>query len=476
MLPSRLCEDLCSLNPDVDRCAFSAIWELTPDGEILDEWFGRTVIRSCWKGSYPFAQKVINGEEAPMSGCDITNVYSAADCEQVIKDLWSIAKTRRQRRVDGGALTALSQVKLMFDLDENRQPTGRFGNYMTSEANHLVEEFMLMANQQVAAFIATQFPQIAVLRNHEEPLQHGLEEVALFCEKNGIPMDTSSSKALEDSLNAGGIEDFHPHARRILSHMLTKPMQQANYFCTGDQPEDNWGHFALAMARYTHFTSPIRRYPDLMVHRLLHQAINLAAAQSPADRVRAQLLATCQAAAIRDADKYCDEPESERALAAIQTNMDKRQEALSGACVNCNAKKTNARKASEASTYVFLAVTLRTCPLEVEGVVLALGASYLNIIAVGFDIEAKCYLDDCALLESHTFDDKSKSLALKWKACATRPEPGAAPEDGPMEVEVKQLSVVKVLLYTKENVVPLQIAMRLVPSQPREDGREEFEV
>ena len=166
MLPSRLCEDLCSLNPDVDRCAFSAIWELTPDGDILDEWFGRTVIRSCWKGAYPFAQKVINGEEAPMSGCDITNGYTATDCEQVIKDLWSIAKTRRQKRVDGGALTALSQVKLMFDLDENRQPTGRFGNYTTSEANWLVEEYMLMANQQVLLNCCLTLSQRTVLLAH----------------------------------------------------------------------------------------------------------------------------------------------------------------------------------------------------------------------------------------------------------------------------------------------------------------------
>jgi hypothetical protein len=266
---------------------------------------------------------------------------------------------------------------------------------------------------------------------------------------------------------SGGIECFHPHARRVLTHMLTKPMQQANYFCTGDQPEDNWGHYALSMPRYTHFTSPIRRYPDLMVHRLLQQAINLAAASSPAEQVRAQLLATCQAAALRDVDKWAETPESEEATGAIQKYMNKRQADLSDKCVNCNLKKSNAKKASDASTYVFLAVTLRACPLEVDGVVMAVGASYLNIIAVGFDIEAKCYLDDCALLESHIWDDKAKTLALKWKDCAVRPEPAAAGEGAAsLDVEVKQLSVVKVLLYTKENVVPLQIAMRLVPSLP----------
>eukprot|EP00658_Telonema_sp_P-2_P048691 TRINITY_DN37024_c0_g2_i1.p1 TRINITY_DN37024_c0_g2~~TRINITY_DN37024_c0_g2_i1.p1 ORF type:complete len:769 (-),score=165.92 TRINITY_DN37024_c0_g2_i1:138-2444(-) len=468
MLPARLCEDLCSLNPDVDRCAFSVIWELDPAGQVLDEWFGRTLIRSCWKGAYPLAQSVIDGQDPdPLSGCTITNGYTHTDCQQVIRNLWQIASTRRRDRVKAGALTALSQVKLCFELNQDGYPEG-FGNYVTSSANHLVEEFMLLANQRVASYIARQFPQIALLRNHGAPLEHGLEEVAKFCGLHGIPMDTSSSKTLEESLSEQ-INQFHPHARRVLTHMLTKPMQQANYFCTGDMEPDEWGHYALAIDRYTHFTSPIRRYPDLVVHRLLQQAINLErAAGDPSAELTARLMATCQPSAARMVERWRQEPQSQEALKALGDLTDARQCDLSKVCLDCNERKASARKAQEGSTYVFLAVLLQSEPIVAEAVVLNVGDKYLNVIAVGFDLESKCFLEDSeALMDKKEWDGESKTLVVTWKSAGFRPSSDqAAVAEGGVTVEIRQLSVVKVLLYTKEKQVPLAIAMRLLPSQP----------
>lgn len=276
-------------------------------------------------------------------------------------------------------------------------------------------------------------------------------------------MDLSSSKALEDSLT-GDLEQYHPHARRVLTHMLTKPMQQANYFCTGSLPQESWGHFALSMDRYTHFTSPIRRYPDLVVHRLLQQAINLADASTPQARLQAQLLATCQASALSAFEQFDQDPETEGAQQAVEDLTDLRQQELTQVCEHCNDKKQKARKAQEASSYVFLAVTLRAHPIEAEAVVLGLGDRFLTLIAVGFDIEAKCYLEESPLIDTRVFDEASKTLTLSWKPGAVRPSErdAAAPAEAQLQ-ELRPLSIVRVLLYTKENQVPLAIAMRLLP-------------
>ena len=288
MLPRLLCEELCSLNPGVDRLAFSIVWNISPAGEIIDQWIGRTMIKSCAKLTYAHAQDMIDGVFADVEGKEVREGMSKSDTgipqirgshswSEVVADvqaLHEIAKRRRDSRIQGGALK-LNNSKIMFLLDEDGTPYDST-MYKTKDSNFVVEEFMLLANMTVARVISNAFPESALLRRHPEPNMRKLKEFEDFCEKNEFDLDTSSSGALRLSLEK--MEDrvkHDPVLFDILMLFATKPMQLAKYFCTGElkDKEEEWGHYALACPLYTHFTSPIRRYPDVLVHRMLAAAL-----------------------------------------------------------------------------------------------------------------------------------------------------------------------------------------------------------
>jgi len=175
----------------------------------------------------------------------------------------------RAKRFSAGAL-ALKRAKLNIRvIDEKPVFTGL---YPIRDSNRLVEEFMLFANRSVAEKISSHFPEVALLRGHAPPKDETLAEISRVAEEFGHEIDASSSRSLHDSFQK--IAQSHPEASQVFQNLAIRSMNSAEYFCTGDRPDPKeWAHYALAMDHYTHFTSPIRRYADVIVHRLLGLAI-----------------------------------------------------------------------------------------------------------------------------------------------------------------------------------------------------------
>lgn len=275
MLPRTLCEHLCSLNPGEDRLSFSVEWTMNSNGDIVDTWFGRSVICSAVKLAYEHAQNMIDRpkdyqweeDELPL----INQPWTAQDISEKVNILQMLAVKLRQKRVDQGALR-LDQPKICFSLDkETGLPLG-YKMYEHRQSNRLIEEFMLLANISVAKKIYDSFPLLAVLRCHPEPKAAVMERSVGFLKRLEIDIDTTSSLTIQQSLNnykPANEEDLEKIGRwQVLMNVMSKPMQNALYFCSGVQPDiSKYHHYALSVPLYTHFTSPIRRYPDILVHR-----------------------------------------------------------------------------------------------------------------------------------------------------------------------------------------------------------------
>ena len=275
MLPGVLSENLCSLNPKVDRLAFSVLWDLDEQGNIVgNEWIGRTIVRSCVKLSYLDAQKAIDAQLAGDLSPAIEHLrsldpeQSAEGIADDILNLNMMAQRMRERRFAGGALR-LSRLRLHFDLGADGYPTSAHPYYI-KESNQLIEEFMLLANMSVAKFIYDAFPQNALLRSHPEPKDDMLESFGYLMKALNIPFDTTSSGSLYESLMK--LEDWQ---HRPVEELVTKAMNAAIYLSTGtiSDVKELW-HYALNVPYYTHFTSPIRRYPDIVVHRQIQLALD----------------------------------------------------------------------------------------------------------------------------------------------------------------------------------------------------------
>ncbi|KAJ3015748.1 hypothetical protein HKX48_004403 [Thoreauomyces humboldtii] len=265
MLPRSLCENLCSLNPGVERLAFSVTWKFDKRARVIGQpWFGRSIIRSCAKLSYDHAQRLIEGKDwEGLPKVEITGNVTEDDIKEDTKRLYEFSRMMRDRRFEDGALS-MQNVKLWFGIDDFGNPS-RMGVYQIKDSNKLIEEYMLMANMAVAQKIAARFPEGAMLRNHAPPKEKGMTEFVEFAAKLGYVIDDTSSSTLQTSFES--ITDLHK--RSVLRQLCIKPMMRARYFCTGELGIDEWSHFALNVPLYTHFTSPIRRYCDLMVHRML---------------------------------------------------------------------------------------------------------------------------------------------------------------------------------------------------------------
>ncbi|KAF9185180.1 hypothetical protein BGZ50_003238, partial [Haplosporangium sp. Z 11] len=265
MLPNILCEDLCSLTANVDRLTFSVFWRMSEDGQILDTSFAKSVVRSCAQLSYDDAQRVIT------TGALDANVqvfgHSRSVVEENIKTFFKLSLILRQKRFDSGALS-INAIKLAFETDDLLNPVD-VSVYELKESNRLIEEFMLLANMSVAKQIFDFFPEQALLRRHEEPLERRMADFIQHMNKIGIELDASSAGALQASMDA--IQD--PDVRKVVRLLAIKPMHRAKYFCSGVLPAAKYHHYALNAPLYTHFTSPIRRYADIIVHRLLEASL-----------------------------------------------------------------------------------------------------------------------------------------------------------------------------------------------------------
>ena len=254
MLPEKLSNYLCSLRPDEEKLCFSAVFEMDADLNITNEWLGRTVIRSDRRFTYEEAQRIIETGEG--------------DFREEVLTLNMLAQKMRAERFRNGAIT-FGREEAKFTLDEQGKPTGVYFK-VQKEANQLIEEFMLLANRRVAEFCAHRrnekgrtVPRTMVFRVHDSPSEEKLDRFRQFILRFGHVFKATKGRAVAKELNKLFAKIKGSTEENAVSTMAVRSMAKAFY------TTDNIGHYGLAFPYYTHFTSPIRRYPDMMVHRLL---------------------------------------------------------------------------------------------------------------------------------------------------------------------------------------------------------------
>ena len=257
MVPELLSSNLCSLRDDGDRLAFSCIWKLDANANILETKFCKSVIQSKASMTYAQAQMLIDDP----SKTDNLTIG--------LRELNKLAKILKANRIKNGALS-LASTEVRFHVDSETHDPIDLQTKELRETNSMVEEFMLLANCSVAKHIQTEFPECAVLRRHPEPPLSNFDSLVNAAKTKNIDLKVSSSLELANSLDQ--VENSHPYISTLLRILATRSMMQAVYFCSG--LETDFKHYGLAAPIYTHFTSPIRRYSDIMVHRLLAASID----------------------------------------------------------------------------------------------------------------------------------------------------------------------------------------------------------
>ncbi|MFT3884459.1 MAG: ribonuclease R [Flavobacteriales bacterium] len=253
MLPERLSNDLCSLNADTDKLSFSAIFELDDNARIKGEWFGRTVMRSQRRFAYAEAQAIIDGGEG--------------DFKAEVLLLHKLAQVLRKDRMKNGALE-VGGNEVKFKLDDKGRPLSVYEKVM-GPANWLIEEFMLLANKRVATYVSdlkrkhhgTAYP--FVYRIHDQPDPEKVSQLRTLVKSFGHSLDVGKGEQLPHAINRLLATIKGKEEENIIKQVTIRSMAKAIY------STDNIGHYGLAFEHYTHFTSPIRRYPDLLVHRAM---------------------------------------------------------------------------------------------------------------------------------------------------------------------------------------------------------------
>ncbi|EIW68380.1 hypothetical protein TREMEDRAFT_32205 [Tremella mesenterica DSM 1558] len=371
MLPPQLSEGLCSLRPGEERLAFSAMFIVSKDGVVLDKSFGRSVInRSCAQLSYSDVQNVITGSLLPP---DKIVAHSTSAVEDDIRALYVLSAKLRDRRLDNGAMLA-KKIKLSFTLDEEGRPIDCRSQKKT-DSNMLVEEFMLLANTSIAQVIASGLPEQALLRRHEPPIERRLAGFVKRAEKLGYTFDPASAGTLQKSFEAVEDED----AAVCLELLKRKSMQQARYFCTGMLDIAKYWHWALNIPLYTHFTSPIRRYADVLVHRMLDACLTT----NPTD---------------------------------VKFHMDR--DAVAKCAQQCNMKRQNAKLAEDQSIHLYLCMLIHDLtekygPVVREARVLGVLDAAFDVFIPEFGVEKRVHVDKMPL-ENTLFDEGRDVLSLYW--------------------------------------------------------------
>eukprot|EP01105_Mastigella_eilhardi_P024634 TRINITY_DN6464_c0_g1_i1.p1 TRINITY_DN6464_c0_g1~~TRINITY_DN6464_c0_g1_i1.p1 ORF type:complete len:1328 (-),score=329.80 TRINITY_DN6464_c0_g1_i1:2143-6081(-) len=407
MLPLLLSDQLCSIMSGVDRLAVSAIWKLSPQGDVLSEWFGRTVIHSCSKMSYDVAQAIlegrITGDDGWGAGKCVDALFvtpelgpfapatSVRDLVADVKNMYSIAAHLRKSREKLGSMF-LDTCKLWFKLREDGTPVS-CQPYVCMESNNLVEEYMLLANQRIALRIASYFPEIALLRCHPPPDEAKVKRLSDLLETHELgSLDCGSSQSLMRSLQActqrcGARSQALADTVKLLA---VRTMKAARYFCSGTVPVDEWHHFSLNCEFYTHFTSPIRRYADVVVHRLLLSSVAMEAAEL-------DLLSV-----------------GDNAPSGQPTSAE-----LTAICSICNNQKKVAKLVQDATIKAYLCLLYANpppgTPTMADAVVLGLGArGFLTVFVPLLGIEAKIFLREETGVRRFSWDKRAACLTVHW--------------------------------------------------------------
>jgi len=263
MLPEVLSNFACSLRPNEEKYTFSAVFEISPTSQVINQWFGRTVIYSDQRFAYEEAQYIIETKDntIPVDISITGESYVVSDeiVEATLK-LDELAKILRKKRMANGAIS-FDKVEVKFNLDAEGEPEGVYFK-VSKDANHLIEEFMLLANRKVAEYIGKQ-KKTFVYRIHDEPNEDKLIAMQTVIAKFGYKIDFRNKGDISKSLNALMEEVNGKKEQNLIDTLAIRSMSKAKY------STENIGHYGLAFDYYSHFTSPIRRYPDVMVHRLL---------------------------------------------------------------------------------------------------------------------------------------------------------------------------------------------------------------
>ena len=362
MLPPLLGTDLCSLQPYVERYAFSVIWELSPKADIVSADFCKSVIRSREKFAYEEAQKRIDDRK------------QNDELTQSMRILLDISKKLHKKRIEAGALSLSSpEVRVHAEADSETSDPMDIETKQMLDTNSLVEEMMLLANTSVAKKIQQSFPQTALLRRHPAPPKNYFEELQKQLKVClGMELKIESSKVLANSLDRC-TDSKDPFLNTLIRIVATRCMTPAAYFCSGNVAEPEYRHYGIATEIYTHFTSPIRRYADLMAHRQLAAAINY---EAP------------------DASTY---------------SKDK----VEKICDNINKRHRNAQYAGRASIEYYVGQALKGRVLEEDAYILKTFSNGIAVFVPRFGIEGQIKLRDMADPEPEaTLDADNYTLTL----------------------------------------------------------------
>ncbi|WP_066223027.1 ribonuclease R [Formosa haliotis] len=278
MLPEILSNNACSLRPNEEKYTFSAVFELNNKSQVINQWFGRTVTYSDARFAYEEAQAIIENnaggdkseintlipQEVSLSGSAYNTTPEIA---QAVLKLDELAKIMRSKRMRSGAIS-FDKVEVKFELDKDSNPVGVF--FKTSkDANKLIEEFMLLANKKVAEFVGKMKPEKTfIYRVHDEPDESKLYALQNIVSKFGYKLNFKDRKTTSASLNSLLTDVVGKKEQNLVDTLAIRTMSKAEY------TTDNIGHYGLAFDYYSHFTSPIRRYPDVMAHRLLQMYLD----------------------------------------------------------------------------------------------------------------------------------------------------------------------------------------------------------
>ncbi|KAJ9110263.1 hypothetical protein QFC19_001666 [Naganishia cerealis] len=335
-------------------------------------YFGRYLSMSCVKLAYDDAQRVIEGNVIG-DAKTVSQPHSVSAVEKDILLLHDLAKKLRARRFENGALK-IDNVKLSFALDEDGRPID-CGAYVQREANALIEEFMLLGNMAAAQTIANGLPEQALLRRHEPPIARRMEAFVERAKRLGFDFQGISSRDIQAAFDkVGEVSD-----KLCLQILSTRAMNRAKYFCTGMLDITKYSHYALNAPVYTHFTSPIRRYADVLVHRMLDACIT------------------------------AETPES-------KFLMDRDQ--VAKCAQHCNSKKDAAKIAQEQSAHLHLCYLIHDLTQRFGAVirtarVVGVLDSAFDVVVPEFGIEKRVHADKMPLA-NHVYDEHSRTLSLYW--------------------------------------------------------------
>lgn len=438
MLPKALCEHMCSLNAGEPKLTFSVIWKVDKYGRIINEWFGRTIIKSCVKLAYEHAQDMIDKPDDLswiQEGVNMPELH-AFDWKHISKSvirLNKIAQNMRVKRFKEGALR-IDQVKIKYELDpETGFPTG-FTFENRTDSNYLIEELMLQANMSVARKIYEHSKDHAFLRRHPASCPRLLKEVKEFCDAKGYPLDITNAGSIQNSLNA--ITD--PITSKVVSFLLLRAMKNAEYICTGAMPaadENGYRHFALNVPFYTHFTSPIRRYADIIVHRQLSVALGY-------------------------------EKETNEDIMTLRLMADE-----------CTKRKISSKLISEVSQKLYFNLFIQRAGFcELLACVTRIYDQSFDVILVDYNQTGRVYLDK---IKAHLIDFKFESfsgvkrLVLNWKSPSKKTKKNKSKKNKSKPAENEEQLNCRLNMETRRNLTNNN-EMRI--NEPMIDGRQIIEV